>query len=154
MTVTTVSNKGWIVIPAELRRKYGLTPGTRVVVVDYGGVIAVVPALADPIEERLQGCSRIHPPLRPRCGPNASENARVATRFTPYTNDDLRSRVPRGRGARRHRVAAHGLNPPQQRSLYGLRQILLARRDVDPRGVQIAVAQQRRHLLQTHLSID
>jgi AbrB family looped-hinge helix DNA binding protein len=51
MTIATVSNKGWIVIPAELRRKYELTPGAQVVVVDYGGVIALVPALADPIEE-------------------------------------------------------------------------------------------------------
>ena len=50
MTVT-VSTKGWIVIPAELLRKYDLQPGSQVVLVDYGGVIAIVPALTDPIEE-------------------------------------------------------------------------------------------------------
>ena len=50
MTVA-VSTKGWIVIPAELRRKYDLQPGSQVVLVDYGGVIAIVPALTDPIEE-------------------------------------------------------------------------------------------------------
>ena len=32
----TVSEKGWVVIPAELRRKYNLQPGTEVSVVDYG----------------------------------------------------------------------------------------------------------------------
>jgi AbrB family looped-hinge helix DNA binding protein len=51
MTQVTVSPKGWIVIPAELRRKYGLKPGDQVVVVDLGGVLGIVPALADPVEE-------------------------------------------------------------------------------------------------------
>ncbi len=45
----TVSEKGWVVIPAELRRKYRLTPGVEVQVVDYGGVLALVPRLVDPI---------------------------------------------------------------------------------------------------------
>ena len=30
MTIHSVSNKGWVVIPAELRRKYGLKPGAEV----------------------------------------------------------------------------------------------------------------------------
>jgi AbrB family looped-hinge helix DNA binding protein len=47
----TVSEKGWIVIPAELRKKYNLRPGTEISVVDYGGVLALVPALANPIRE-------------------------------------------------------------------------------------------------------
>ena len=47
----TVSEKGWIVIPAELRRKYDLRPGTEVAVVDYGGVLALVPAMAKPIRQ-------------------------------------------------------------------------------------------------------
>ena len=51
MTVATVSQKGWVVIPAELRRKYDLRPGARVVVVDYGGVLSLIPALSDPIAE-------------------------------------------------------------------------------------------------------
>ena len=50
MTILTVSNKGWVVIPAELRKKYNLTPGTEVVIVDYGGVLSIVPASKDPIE--------------------------------------------------------------------------------------------------------
>jgi AbrB family looped-hinge helix DNA binding protein len=45
----TISKKGWIVIPAELRKKYHLTPGRKVQIVDYGGVIALIPSLEDPI---------------------------------------------------------------------------------------------------------
>lgn len=45
-----LSHKGWVVIPAALREKYGLKPGTRVQVVDYGGVLALVPAMDDPVE--------------------------------------------------------------------------------------------------------
>ena len=46
-----VSEKGWVVIPAELRRKYALKPGSTVQIVDYGGVLALVPTLADPIKQ-------------------------------------------------------------------------------------------------------
>ena len=51
MTTLTISNKGWVVIPAELRKKYNLTPGTEVVIVDYGGVLSILPAPKDPIQE-------------------------------------------------------------------------------------------------------
>lgn len=54
----TVSNKGWVVIPAELRKKYNLLPGTEVVIVDYGGVLSIIPALNNPIKQgrgRLKG---------------------------------------------------------------------------------------------------
>ena len=51
MTTLTISNKGWVVIPAELRKKYHLTPGTEVVIVDYGGVLSIVPAYKDPIRQ-------------------------------------------------------------------------------------------------------
>jgi len=47
----TISNKGWVVIPAELRKKYHLHPGAEVVIVDYGGVLAIVPAMRDPIKQ-------------------------------------------------------------------------------------------------------
>jgi AbrB family looped-hinge helix DNA binding protein len=45
----TISSKGWVVIPAELRKKYNLEPGTRVHVVDYGGVLSLIPAVDDPV---------------------------------------------------------------------------------------------------------
>ena len=38
-----VSAKGWIVIPAALRRRYGLTPGTVVNVEDTGEKIVISP---------------------------------------------------------------------------------------------------------------
>ena len=47
----TVSEKGWVVITAPLRKKYHLHPGTEVQVVDYGGVLALVPQLADPVRQ-------------------------------------------------------------------------------------------------------
>ena len=45
-----LSQKGWIVIPAALREKYGLKAGAEVQVVDYGGVLALVPALKNPTQ--------------------------------------------------------------------------------------------------------
>jgi AbrB family looped-hinge helix DNA binding protein len=46
-----VSEKGWVVIPADLRRKYNLHPGAEVSVVDYGGVLALVPALENTVRQ-------------------------------------------------------------------------------------------------------
>jgi looped-hinge helix DNA binding domain, AbrB family len=46
-----ISEKGWVVIPADLRRKYALKPGSTVQIVDYGGVLALVPTLADPVRQ-------------------------------------------------------------------------------------------------------
>jgi AbrB family looped-hinge helix DNA binding protein len=51
MAAATVSSKGGVVIPAPFRKKYGLRPGTRVQVVDYGGVISLHPVLNDPIKQ-------------------------------------------------------------------------------------------------------
>ena len=49
--VLTISNKGWVVIPAEMRKKYNLTPGSEVMIVDYGGVLAIVPRFKNPVEK-------------------------------------------------------------------------------------------------------
>jgi AbrB family looped-hinge helix DNA binding protein len=46
-----ISQKGWVVIPAALRKKYGLKAGAILQVVDYGGVLAVVPAFKDPVRD-------------------------------------------------------------------------------------------------------
>jgi len=45
-----LSQKGWVVIPAALRKKYGLKPGADLQVVDYGGVLSIIPSLEDPIK--------------------------------------------------------------------------------------------------------
>lgn len=47
--IRQVSAKGWVVIPQDLREKYGLTTGMSVRFIDYGGVLAIVPASQDPI---------------------------------------------------------------------------------------------------------
>ena len=47
----TISNKGWVVIPAELRKKYGLKPGSQVRIVDYGGVLSLVPTFEDAVQQ-------------------------------------------------------------------------------------------------------
>ncbi len=51
MATATVSSKGRVVIPADLRKKYGLEPGKLMMVVDCDGVLALVPALDDPIAQ-------------------------------------------------------------------------------------------------------
>jgi AbrB family looped-hinge helix DNA binding protein len=51
MSVVIVSQKGWIVIPAELREKYRWKTGDRVKVVDYGGLVSLVPVLRHPEDE-------------------------------------------------------------------------------------------------------
>jgi len=48
--IVKLSQKGWVVIPATLREKYGLKPGANLQVVDYGGVLSIVPAFMDPIK--------------------------------------------------------------------------------------------------------
>jgi AbrB family looped-hinge helix DNA binding protein len=50
MYTATVSTKGWVVIPKELREKYSLKKGSRVQVVDYGNVLALVPLADDPVD--------------------------------------------------------------------------------------------------------
>ena len=62
MTVHTISEKGWIVIPADLRRKYALNPGTEVQIVDYGGVLSIIPMKKDVIET-ARGMLRSRTPL-------------------------------------------------------------------------------------------
>ncbi len=41
--MATVSSKGQLVIPAEIRKKYRLKAGSRVAIEDYGGEIKVNP---------------------------------------------------------------------------------------------------------------
>ena len=53
MAVVTVSQKGWVVIPAELRDKYQWKTGAHVKVVDYGGVVSLVPVMRNPETEAL-----------------------------------------------------------------------------------------------------
>ncbi len=50
MPYATVSAKGWIVIPKEIRKRHGLKKGDRVHVDDLGGeIITIIPVAEDPI---------------------------------------------------------------------------------------------------------
>lgn len=42
MAAATLTEKGQVVIPAEIRARYGLTPGTQVEFVDEGGSIRLI----------------------------------------------------------------------------------------------------------------
>lgn len=50
MLTAKVSAKGWVVIPAEMRERYNIKPGDEVALVDYGGVISILPLPDDPVE--------------------------------------------------------------------------------------------------------
>jgi AbrB family looped-hinge helix DNA binding protein len=47
-TVKTLS-KGQIVIPAEMRKRYHIEPGTEMQIMEYGGIIYLIPPVKDPI---------------------------------------------------------------------------------------------------------
>lgn len=50
--IVKVSSKGQIVLPAELRRKYGIEAGSRLGIVEYAGAIYLVPiGDGDPLDE-------------------------------------------------------------------------------------------------------
>jgi AbrB family looped-hinge helix DNA binding protein len=58
MNTSTLSGKGWVVIPQELRARYGLKKGDRVRIIDYGGIISIIPTSEAPIKNAkgmLQG---------------------------------------------------------------------------------------------------
>jgi AbrB family looped-hinge helix DNA binding protein len=62
MAAVKVSAKGWVVIPRDIRERNGIKPGDRVSIVDYGGSIAIIPAMKDPIRE-MRGMFKAGPSL-------------------------------------------------------------------------------------------
>lgn len=63
MAIVRTTVKGQIVIPAKIRKKYGIAHGTRVDVVDEDGRILVRPLLEDPVG---QACGMFKPETRKR----------------------------------------------------------------------------------------
>lgn len=49
----TVSSKGQIVLPAEMRKTHNIKTGDRLNVIDAGGAIYLVPSLGDAVEQGL-----------------------------------------------------------------------------------------------------
>ena len=76
-----VSNKGWVVIPAELRKKYNLLPGTEVIIVDYGGVLSIVPALRNPIKQGRGSLKGLPSLTKDLLQERKNENSREGKRF-------------------------------------------------------------------------
>lgn len=48
-TVKTLS-KGQIVIPSEIRKRCRIEPGTEMQIMEYGGIIYLIPPVQDPIK--------------------------------------------------------------------------------------------------------
>ncbi len=51
MKASVLSNKGWVVIPNSIRKRYGLKRGDQVNIIDYGDVISIIPLSADPVKD-------------------------------------------------------------------------------------------------------
>jgi AbrB family looped-hinge helix DNA binding protein len=51
MKASILSEKGWVVIPGSIRKRYGLKKGDQVNIIDYGNIISIVPLSPDPIKE-------------------------------------------------------------------------------------------------------
>ena len=62
MKSVKVLAKGQVVIPASIRKKYGIQPGCKIQVFEYGNLIYLVPPSKDPIEEAM-GCLPSTPSL-------------------------------------------------------------------------------------------
>ena len=43
--------KGQIVIPADLRKKYHIEPGKELLLMEYGGILYLIPPAKDPVKE-------------------------------------------------------------------------------------------------------
>ena len=49
MTIVKTLSKGQIVIPAEIRKRCHIEPGTEIQIMEYGGIIYLIPPVKDPI---------------------------------------------------------------------------------------------------------
>jgi AbrB family looped-hinge helix DNA binding protein len=50
MTTVRTLAKGQVVIPVKLRKKYHIRPGADLELLEYGGVIYLIPPVPDPIK--------------------------------------------------------------------------------------------------------
>jgi len=55
METVKVLAKGQVVIPASVRKKYDIRPGSKMHIFEYGNLIYLVPPSKDPVEEAM-GC--------------------------------------------------------------------------------------------------
>lgn len=50
MSTVRALAKGQVVIPVEIRKKYHIEPGTEMQIMEYGGIIYLIPPVEDPIK--------------------------------------------------------------------------------------------------------
>ncbi len=62
METLKVSAKGQVVLPARIRKKYGIRPGSRIQLFEYANLIYIVPPCKDPVKEAM-GCLPSKPSL-------------------------------------------------------------------------------------------
>ncbi len=62
MNTVKVLAKGQIVIPAKLRKKYGIRPGSSINIFEYGNFIYLVPPGKNPVQD-ARGCLPKKPSL-------------------------------------------------------------------------------------------
>lgn len=48
-TIKTLS-KGQVVIPADIRKKYHIEPGSELQIMEYEGIIYLIPPVEDPVK--------------------------------------------------------------------------------------------------------
>lgn len=50
MAIVRTLSKGQIVIPAEIRKRYKIEQGTELQIMEYGGIIYLIPPVENPIK--------------------------------------------------------------------------------------------------------
>jgi len=78
MAKVKILSKGQLVIPAELRKKYQIRPGTEMQLMEYQGILFLIP----PVEE----------PLSAACG-SLPPNPSLARQLLKERRGELRNRL-------------------------------------------------------------
>jgi len=77
----SITSKGQIVIPASLRRKFGITPQTRIVISEDGQQIILKPITAEAIRQlhgSLKGSGMVRALLEERAADREREDAKFS----------------------------------------------------------------------------
>jgi AbrB family looped-hinge helix DNA binding protein len=87
MAIATVSEKGWVVIPKEIRERLALRKGSKVAIVEYAGKISILPLPKDPIRDARgmfrEGPSLTQTYMREKREEEAYRDAKFAKFFPP-----------------------------------------------------------------------
>ncbi|ESP92371.1 looped-hinge helix DNA binding domain, AbrB family, partial [Pseudoalteromonas luteoviolacea 2ta16] len=76
-----VSAKGQVVLPARIRKKYGIHPGGKIQLLEYDNLIYLIPPSEDPVKE-AKGCL----PPKPLCRNSFSKRDRGILKNEPIVH--------------------------------------------------------------------